>query len=148
MCFFLLGNTLLISCKKEESPERVLRSYIDLSFSSSASRSDFVARTTGELREQILEMTDEEFDIFADMGHFDMRRFRIEREACADDICHITYIISYRQFDGPKDSDDRENVFDAEVRKIAELTLEDERWKISDVKDVKTFFDSKKAIEP
>lgn len=141
LSLLVFSQLFITSCKREVSPERSLQNFIEYSFSSNQSRDRLATMTAGELKNQILDMNDEEFEVYTDMSRFELRRFRIERSQCSETECFITYIIRYGQFEG------EERAFDAEVRKIAELTLDQNTWKISDVKDVKTFYDSKKGID-
>ncbi len=141
---FFVGVSLLVtSCQREMTPESALRGYVEYRFGEGQSISELLSRTTGPLHERLQEMSEEEFQNFLEMREYRLRRFRVERTSCQDEQkCHLTYLLRYDQFN------DNIKTFSVEVRKIAEIVAEGNTWKIADVKDVKTFFDSKEPIEP
>lgn len=138
----LLAISLLTSCTKTNDPEIALKEYVDLRFSNeNISRNDVLKRTSGTLQQQISNMSDDEFTKFQ-TKNLKKRAFRILSTKCAKDECFVTYSIKYDTFDN---SDGK--VFTSEIKKIAQLQKENNEWKIVDVNNIKTFHDSKKALE-
>lgn len=140
ICLFLV---LFASCQsKQESPEAVLEKYVEGRFSESGSKDDLLKLTSGALYAQINEMSPDEFAKFVGLNGIKRGKFKVLNKKCKEDKCFITYFLSYR------DSSDKPAEFaEVEVKKIAEIELEDKRWKISDISNLKTFINSQGPLE-
>ncbi len=136
-----LVSLLLFSCSKPNDPENVLRGYIGYRFQKDQSKAKLLGMTSSVLKQSIETMTDEEFAQFVDISKYQKRDIRILNKKCSVDECFITYTLSY---DITQDGD---KTYNAEIRKVAKLTREDEIWKVADVNNIKTFYDSKKPID-
>lgn len=134
-----------MSCQRASDPELVLREYIESRFDGTLGRNRLINMTTGDLRGELEQMSEEDIAYYLAMDAYQLRRMRVERKVCDEQECFITYTIRFDQFrlDNLKD-----RVFEAEVRKIAKLERESSGWKISDVSDVKTFYRANEAISP
>lgn len=138
---FSLIVLLAFSCTKDMSPEESLRSYIDYSVSAKSTRDGFIQRSTGQMKERLEAMLDEEFNEFAkEMAHVQKKRVRFNHTSCQESRCFITYTLSY---DGQSDG---VSVYGVEVRKIAELMQEGEAWKLANISNVKSYYEAASEI--
>jgi hypothetical protein len=142
--FFFIAIVLvgLLSCNQQEGPEGTLKSFINYRFSESQQKDELLSRTTGVLNEKISAMTDEEFAEFSNSSKYKKKKFKLNLSRCDKNQCFLTYTITYDKYEGDKQT------FGIEVKKIAELLLLNGSWKIVDVSNIKTFFDSKQPLEP
>lgn len=95
-----------------------------------------------ELLESIQSMDEEEFKIFQEQSNVDGVRVEILSESCQQSKCTITYVTKYET----KTSDG--SIYESEVRKLAELLKEDEGWRVTSVKNVKTYLEAKEGLNP
>ena len=145
---YILMTTLMLTffgCQRSSDPELVLREYIESRFDGSLGQSRLLGMTTGDLRDELELMSEDEIKHYLAMDAYQLRRMRIDRKTCSEQECFITYTIRFDQY-RLDNLDDK--VFEAEVRKIAKINLDSGAWKISDVSDVKTFYRANEAIEP
>lgn len=142
MKFFVFIITLLaFSCtKKQVSAEDVLSGYIQYRFKSSQSKTELLSKTTGELYQKIVDMDEDTFKKFSTNENKRMRKYRVDLSRCSNETCFITYTLSYDE------GDKKGRKFETEIKKIAELQLEDGAWKIADVSNIKTYIDSKRPL--
>ena len=136
---FLLFS--VISCNQDQGPEEVLRSYVNLRFQSGDNFKDLLSKTTGELNSDLKSLNKEERVKFDQSSMFKKKAIRILSRNCGDKLCKITYIISYERESGG-------NPYNAEIRNVANLKMIEGDWKISSIGGLKTYFESKKNIEP
>lgn len=136
-----LVSLLFFSCSKPNDPENVLREYIGYRFQQEQSKSRLVGMTADQLKQSIETMTDEEFVQFTDIAKYKKKGLRILTKKCTETECYITYILSYDI------TQEETKSYSAEIRKVAKLTSVDGVWKVADVNNIKTFYDSKKPIE-
>ncbi len=142
MIINFLGMLMLFQgCESEKDPEGVLRGYIDYSFNSGKDRAKYLDWLGEELYEKIKNMSDEEFEDFSNMERFKRKRFRVLQKNCDGELCNITYLITYLQYDENKKAD-----FSVEVRKIGELKKLDGKWKIISVNNIKTYIEAENEI--
>jgi hypothetical protein len=137
LIFILL---LLASCTKKQSAENVLSAFIKYRFKPFQERPMLKAMTTGALNQKINDMDEETFKIFTSTKEFKIRKYKVILSKCSKDSCFLTYTLSYDE------SDVRGRKYETEIKKIAELQKIDERWKIADVTNIKTFIDAKRPI--
>lgn len=131
---------LLASCTKKESAEDVLAAFIKYRFNSYQDKPMLVEMTTGLLNEKISDMDEETFKLFTSTSDLKMRKYKVILSKCSEESCYLTYTLSYDE------SDEQGRKYETEIKKIAELSKVDDRWKISDVTNVKTFIDAKRPI--
>lgn len=142
LCIFLLLMGSLYSCTKTHDPENILREYIGYRFSENQSRGQLLEMTTGELQQNIEAMNDDEFAQFVNVSRYIKKDVRILTNKCTEAECYITYILKYDIV-----VDDKNKTHSAEIKKVAKLMNVDGDWKVADVNNIKTFFDSQKAID-
>lgn len=134
---------LLAACTKaKNSPEASLKSFVESRIGNTVTRAFVVEHTAGKMRESLTNMSDADFEKFADMRNIKEDSFKIISKTCQPTQCYLTYSISYRT----KDEKDK-TLYSSEVKKIAELLLEDDKWLISDVTNIKTYHESSDAIQ-
>lgn len=139
LCVFIVFSVL--SCNQDEGPEQVLRGYVNLRFQDGDNFSELLKRTTGELNSDLKSLTKDERLKFDQSAQFKKKALKILSRDCGEKACKITYIISYeREANG--------NPYNAQIRNVANLKLVEGDWKISSIGGLKTYFESKKNIEP
>lgn len=145
LCQFSLFVTLLslAACQTEQTPESSLRSYITYANTGNATKEGFIERSTGDLRATLETMDEADFETFAkQMKHSVQKDLDINKKNCQDLKCFITYTIEY-------DAESEEGpVYRVDVRKIAELVKEDEKWKIASVENVKSYYEGSSELTP
>jgi hypothetical protein len=129
----------LFSCNKESTPESTLEALVESRFSGS-DRDDLLELTTGKLKNQLENMSDDNVKLFLETDGLRRRTLKITLKNCDTDKCFITYILKY------EDKRPQGTSFNVEVKKIAEVVLEDKKWLVSDISNLKTYIDSKKEI--
>ena len=141
MKFIIIFLALLsFSCTKKESAEDVLSGFIKYRFKSSQTKNELLTRTTGGLHQKISNMDEETFEKFSTNKNRKMRKYRVDLARCSNETCFITYTLSYDE------GDQKGRKYETEIKKIAELQLEEGFWKIADVSNIKTYIDSKRPL--
>lgn len=139
--FTILVSLVFISCSQRASnPEGILREFVEMRFSSNQNMSKMISYTTGDFRESLEKMTEEDIKAFVNHG-LKNKNLEISHSKCTESTCSITYILSFDEYD--------ENTLQnrSELKKIAKLVLQPDGWKISDVTNIKTFHDLKEPIQ-
>lgn len=141
---FLLALVLgLSACQTEQTPESGLRSYISYANNGGATKEGFIARSTGDLRAALETMDEEQFKTFEEqMKHSVQKDFDITKKNCQELKCFITYTIEYDA------QSDEKAIYQVDVRKIAELVKEDEKWKLASVENVKSYYEGSSELTP
>ena len=121
-------------------PKETLRSFVNYRFSEGQSRDKLLEMTTGDLNRSIGEMSDSAFERFTQMK-LKKKSFKIINSRCEGPSCSITYFIKYQSLEDPA------SLFTTSAKKIVRLNNEEGVWKISEVKNIKSFHDNEKAIE-
>lgn len=142
ICAFII-SLLGISCTKDEKPEQVLRSYINMRFQENPNLSDLIKKTTGELEADLKSaLADKEkWQNLDRSAQFKNKKLKILARDCGKQECRITYIVSYQR-------ESKENPYKAEIRNVANLKLVEGIWKIASIGGLKSYFEAKKDIEP
>ena len=83
-------------------------------------------------------MGEQEFAKFIDTEHLLKKRVKINLKDCSEEKCSITYTVKYL---------DKKSHFIVVIKKIAVLLNIEEKWKVSDVNNIKSHMDSKTEIE-
>jgi hypothetical protein len=137
---FSLMLLVLSSCVENHStPEGALKDYIENRIQNKLSREEILQRLTGKLKLSLENLSDEEFQKFTGLENLNKNSVKILNRSCNNDVCYLTYTMSY------KTTSDN-NTFEAEVKKIAELRVVDNKWLIADVSNVKTYLESLSTI--
>ena len=137
LCFFIM----FISCSPSpKTPEGLLKMVIKDVASKELEKSYFLKHTTGELREAIDSMSEEEVAKSDLLKSISGTRTKILNETCQGNSCSITYIVSYKSSKQPKVS------FSTETKKIAQFEKMKDGWKISKITHLKTFHEANEPI--
>ncbi len=132
---------ILVSCLEDNrSPEAALKDFIEIRIGNIVTRTSLIDKVTGKMRQSLENVTDEEFQQFADLRNVEKDSFKVLSKSCQEDSCFITYSISYKTKQNDK------NTFASEVKKIAELSLISGKWLIADVTNIKTYHESLEPI--
>jgi len=141
MKLFLLSLFFLVSCLEDNrSPEAALKDFVEIRIGNVVTRNSLIEKVTGKMRQSLENVSDEDFQQFADMRNVARDSFKILSKSCQEGTCFITYSISY------KTKQDDKSVFSSEVKKIAELSLVSGKWLIADVTNIKTYHESLEPI--
>jgi len=132
---------ILASCMDENvSPEGTLKSFIQARFGNVVTRQFILDRVTGKMQQSLENMGDQDFEKFADLRNVKQDSFKILSKSCQEKQCFLTYSVAYNTTEKSK--------FTSEVKKIAELTLVDGKWRIADVTNIKTYHEAQEPINP
>ena len=140
----ILLLSLFISCTKKMGPEQFLRDFVEYRFSNSQSVEGLLERTDGPLNERLSNLDEEDKEQYLKKGSLKFKKLKMDLITCVESTqeCSITYTISYDQLDSGK------SYITASIKKIAQLKKTEGQWKISDIQEIKTHFESKKSIDP
>lgn len=133
-----------VSCNQDQGPEQVLRSYVSLRFQSGDNLKGLISKTTGELKlnlESLRNMSKEDRAKFDQSSQLKKKALKVLSKDCSDKTCKISYIISYEK-------EANGNPYNAEIRNVANMELVEGEWKIGSIGGIKSYFESKKDIEP
>lgn len=134
---------LLTGCLNDNlSPESALQSFVEGRMGTVVTRDYILEKVTGKMRQSLENVSEEEFEKFADLRHVQKDSFKVLSKSCQGKQCFITYSISFRT----REKD--ETRFTSEVKKIAEVVNENGKWLIADVSNIKTYHESLEAINP
>lgn len=134
---------LLTSCLQDNlSPESALKSFIEGRMGTVVTRDFILERVTGKMRQSLENISEEDFEQFADLRNVQKDSFKILSKSCQNKMCYITYSVSFRT----KEKD--ETRFTSEVKKIAEVVNENGKWLIADVSNIKTYHEALEPINP
>ncbi|MBT3584967.1 MAG: hypothetical protein HN509_08675 [Halobacteriovoraceae bacterium] len=142
---FLISIFLVFSsCTKKKTPEEMLTDFVNYRFSSNQDRQTILEKTTGGLNVKIASMSDDEFAAFVDLKGFRKKKLKINLKKCTEKQCFITYTLGYDQ---KIRENEKKEPFSVEIKKIAELHLDSGIWKVNDVNNVKTYYNSQENID-
>lgn len=135
---------LLASCLEDNlSPEAALKSFVEARMGNVVTREFVLERVTGKMKQSLENISDEEFQKFADLRNVKKDSFKVLSKSCQDKQCYLTYSVSY------KTSGEGEGAtFVSEVKKIAEIVNENGKWLIADVSNIKTYHEALDPISP
>ena len=132
---------VLFSCNGPDTPEAALRDFINYRFKGNFERSEVLDRTTGNLRERLEAMEENEFDEFAKVNLSPSFKLKVLLSKCEESECFLTYTLSY----GMNENSDSKAAL--EVKKIAELHKIEDIWKVADVSELKTYIEMKNQLD-
>ncbi len=138
---FIVAALLLSGCFKEKGAEETLSNFVKERFSGSLDRNEMGDYLSGQMKDSILSMEEEEFEKFSDLSKYKKKIFKIVHANCSEAKCFITYLISYDQY-GESTKDYR-----VDNKKIAEMIKIESAWKIENVTNVKTYIDAENALD-
>ncbi len=132
----------LVGCfSKGDSPEAILREFVESRLEKVVSRDYVLGHTTGKMRVSIEAMNDEEFAKFADLTAYKRDTFKVISKSCQEKRCYLTYSLAYRK------KSEFEGTWNSEVKKIAEILWVEGKWLIADVSNIKTYHETNQTIE-
>ena len=143
LCLLLISTVFSCFNKVEEErndPESVLKSYIKYRFSKDQSKEDLLRRTTGQLYTDLDKFSEEDLRKIVSKYSARQGKLVINLKKCEEARCYITYTLKFDQFDG------HTKAFRVEVKKIAQIDLVNEVWKIAKISDIKSHFRSYQDI--
>lgn len=145
MRFQLLIITFIFftSCTQKVGPEKTLNEFINYRFEKSQNKSDLLKMTTGTLKERIEQFSDSELSKFLDSKKLIKKKVKVLNKSCENEVCHLTYIVGYLQ----ESKSSKDSSFKVEVKKIAKLEKADNKWKLADVSNIKTYIESNKQLK-
>ena len=136
-------TTLFAACsKKEKAPDGYLKLFVEEFFKPEIKKDDLLEKTSGRLKVSIESMTDEEFKSFSNPSTLVANSFEILSSACQAESCYLTYRLSYKT-----KSPDTQGEWSTQVKKIAHLQKVDEDWKVEDIENIKTFYETAQPLE-
>ncbi len=142
--FLLIIVTIvgLSSCSKKLGPEESLREFVRLSISGKMNKGTLLDTTTGQLRTDLEALDEDQMAKYLKVEGATRDSFRVNLSNCQPKVCYLTYTLKYEQAtNGVK-------AFEVELKKMAELRLEDENWLLADITDIKTYYQAEQPIEP
>ena len=142
MIFFV--GLLLNSCTKKVGPESFLKDFVKYRFTENQSVEDLLSMSAESLNERISNLSEEDKLEYLDSSKRKFGKLKIDLVSCVEskESCNITYTLSYNYM-----GDDKAPVL-TQTKKIALLKKIDEKWKIAEVDEVKTYIEGKKPISP
>jgi uncharacterized lipoprotein NlpE involved in copper resistance len=145
ICLFLI-IFVFVGCNNEaSSPEGLVKMFVSDSVKGNVDRDYYEEYTTGSLLAASRDLSDEEIDE-SSLDGIKSIKTKIISKNCGKDKCILTYIVTYLTSKNGKGGSG--NDFSTEVKKIAEVEKEGDIWKIAQVKNVKTYHESLKPINP
>ncbi len=143
MKFMLVVLFLLTGCLEDNSsPEASLKNFVEARIGNVVTREYVLERVTGTMKQSLENITDEEFAKFADLRNVEKNSFKIISKSCQEKKCFLTYSVSYLT------KNKETSAYSSEVKKIAEVLLEDGKWLIADVSNIKTYHEALEPINP
>lgn len=131
---------LLIGCQSNETPEGVLKSFIEKRLNDEIKADDLDDFLTGDLLDEYTQALGEDPNKLNEANSFKDSRLKIIYQNCNGEECSITYTLSY---DTDAKTDDTQSDVSISVRKIALLVKKGEKWFIANISDVKSFYQFK-----
>jgi hypothetical protein len=142
MRFFFILLFVFASCTKNElGPEAALKDFVESRIGKVIDRDFVLERVGGKMLQNFKEMSQENFDKFADMKNIKSNSFKVLSKSCEQSKCFIRYSVSYVTMIKEKAQ------FSSEVQKIVELIQVEKKWLIADVSNIKTYHESFEPID-
>jgi hypothetical protein len=134
---------ILVGCLEDNlSPEAALKTFVESRMGKVVTREFVLEQVTGKMKQSLENISEEEFNKFADMRNIKKDSFKVVSKSCQEKKCFITYSVGYQT------SNENKATFTSEVKKIAEIVNEDGKWLIADVSNIKTYHESLEPINP
>lgn len=132
---------LAVGCVKPGGPESVLKEYVNKRFQNEVSKEDFKEYFEGEILEELENIDQKTVGDLNQINESKSKKLEIEFKRCDEDKCFLTYSISYSTAASANQMSTDVHV---KVKKIAELRKFENKWKISGITDIKTYYDFSK----
>lgn len=133
---------LITGCFEDNrSPEAALQDFIELRMGTVVTRDAILEKVTGKMRQSLENISEEDFQKFADLRNVSRESFKIISKSCQEEKCFVTYSLTY------KTQQDNDTKFTSEVKKIAEIHNLQGKWLISDVSNIKTYHEAMVPID-
>ena len=143
MKFVLVALFLLTGCLEDNSsPEAALKNFVEARMGNVVTREYVLERVTGTMKQSLVNISDEEFAKFADLRNVEKNSFKVISKSCQEKKCFLTYSVSYLT------KNKETSAYTSEVKKIAEILMEDGKWLIADVSNIKTYHEALEPINP
>lgn len=140
---FLLVLVISFSCTNgAETPEGLIEMFVKDVSTKKIDRDYYQKFTTGKFLEVVESLSDEDLEKNERMAGVDDVSVKIISKSCQDDKCVLTYIVKYNT------NSKEDKSFASEVKKVAEVVKSGEDWKLSDLRNMKTYHESEEAINP
>jgi hypothetical protein len=134
---------LVMACNDDNlSPESALKSFVEAQMGHVVTREFVLEKVTGKMKQSFENVSDEDFQKFADMRNVKQDSFKIVSKSCQEKKCFITYSVAYQTLQNEK------TAFTSEVKKIAEILNVNGKWLIADVSNIKTYHEALEPINP
>lgn len=134
---------LMAACLSDnQTPESALKSFVEARIGQVVTRDFMLERVTGKMQQVIENISDEEFQKFADMRNVQKGSFKVLSKSCQERKCFMTYSITMVTKEGDR------SVYSTDVKKIAEIVNENGKWLIADVSNIKTYHEALEPINP
>lgn len=134
---------LATSCSPSPStPEGLLKMFVNDVTTKKVGKDYYLKYTAGELRESLDELSEEEVAQRSFLENVKSAKVDILNKNCQKEKCALTYVVKYDMYSEQK------KAFEAETKKLAEIAKIDNKWKITGVTNLKTFYESLDPIEP
>lgn len=141
--FLYLFLFLAVSCLEDNlSPESALKTFVEARMGNVVTRDYILERVTGKMKQSLENISEEEFNKFADLRNVKKDSFKVLSKSCQEKKCYITYSVSYQTMEESK------SAYVSEVKKIAEVINENGKWLIADVSNIKTYHEALQTIDP
>ena len=142
LVLIFIFSQLLVSCfVSKDGPEGTLKGFIARQFSGKVNKNEILKKTTGILYDEYNNMSDELFERIYKSKEYKKRKLNIHFKKCNKDKCSITYSINYTM--SMKKGVDTE----VEIKKMATLLKsEKDIWKISNITNIKTYYEPSEII--
>lgn len=138
LCLFFVASCL----EDNLSPEAALKNFVEARMGNVVTRDFILERVTGKMKQSLENISEDEFNKFADLRNVKKNSFKVLSKSCQEKICYITYSVSYQTMAEEK------STFTSEVKKIAEIINENGKWLIADVSNIKTYHEALETINP
>lgn len=137
---YLIILVLLVSCNSHNSPEGVLSAFVEKRLNDEIKVEDLSEYLTGDLLEQYTQALGEDPNKLNESNDFKKSKLSIVYKNCTGDECSITYSLSY---DADATDGKSKKEVAVSVKKIALVIKVDDKWLISDISDVKSYYEFK-----
>lgn len=141
--YILIILTIFIfqSCQSQKGPTIVLKEFLSYRFKQDQNKEDVLKYITGSFKEKVLALSESDIKDFLNSSKLVKKKLKIEIKKCDESKCFLTYVLSYKQ-----NGIDNE-AYEIDVKKIAELHLIDDTWKIENVSNIKSYIEAQKGLD-
>jgi uncharacterized membrane protein len=139
---YVLSFLVIFGCTKgADTPEALIKTFVKDVATKKIDREYYQKYTTDKFLAVVEDQSDEELEKNSRMSGVKEVKVKILSKNCDGPKCIVTYTVSYTT-ETKEDSN-----FKSVVKKIAEVVKVDDYWKLSNLRNLKTFHESNKAID-